>query len=181
MIDVRDHTGLIGLVVRDLFRSWSWHDKEELKQELFLVLDKCARGFRPEFGWQFSTYALASMKQFVKTFWHRKRRLPQPRAGSLWLFRDYGKVAGQFVLGETDEFRYDDRGFTEADARSDAGVLLEELKDRDVLVLMRRMGDDTLQEIGDDLGLTKERVRQLEAKALGELRDRFSREVNDGC
>ena len=43
-------------------------------------------------------------------------------------------------------------------------------------IISRRFGihgeEETLQEIGDDYGVTRERIRQLEAKALSILRKR---------
>jgi RNA polymerase sigma factor (sigma-70 family) len=52
---------------------------------------------------------------------------------------------------------------------------LERLNPRMKQVLLRRFGLDgrppqTLEEVGRDLGVTRERVRQLETRALRELR-----------
>jgi RNA polymerase sigma factor (sigma-70 family) len=54
-------------------------------------------------------------------------------------------------------------------------VLDETLDARSALILRRRYGiggggEQTLQTIGDEVGVTRERVRQLESKALGTLR-----------
>ena len=61
-------------------------------------------------------------------------------------------------------------------ARSqDLGAALERLNPRMKHVVLRRFGLDgqppqTLEEVGNDLGITRERVRQLETRALRELR-----------
>jgi RNA polymerase primary sigma factor len=61
-------------------------------------------------------------------------------------------------------------------ARSvELGVALERLNPRMKHVVLRRFGLDgqppqTLEEVGNDLGITRERVRQLETRALRELR-----------
>jgi len=55
-----------------------------------------------------------------------------------------------------------------------AGVL-ETLSPREEKVLRLRFGiggktDHTLEQVGQDFGVTRERIRQIEAKALGKLR-----------
>jgi len=65
---------------------------------------------------------------------------------------------------------------TNAQARSaELAVALERLNPRMRHVVLRRFGLDgrppqTLEEVGTDLGITRERVRQLETRALRELR-----------
>jgi RNA polymerase primary sigma factor len=65
---------------------------------------------------------------------------------------------------------------TNAHARSvELGLALERLNPRMRHVVLRRFGLDgqapqTLEEVGNDLGITRERVRQLETRALRELR-----------
>lgn len=53
---------------------------------------------------------------------------------------------------------------------------LESLSEREQTIITQRfLGDDrkTLAEIGETFGLTKERIRQIEARALGKLRTRL--------
>jgi len=58
-----------------------------------------------------------------------------------------------------------------AEARRKLGGILATLTPREEYVLASRLYDDkTLQEIGDELNLTKERIRQLEREALKKVR-----------
>ena len=67
-------------------------------------------------------------------------------------------------------------GATSDHARSaELAVAIEHLNPRMKHVVLRRFGMDgqppqTLEEVGNDLGITRERVRQLETRALRELR-----------
>ncbi|MCA9029943.1 MAG: RNA polymerase sigma factor RpoD/SigA, partial [Planctomycetaceae bacterium] len=54
------------------------------------------------------------------------------------------------------------------------GRMLGEMEEREACILRMRFGLDgdepkTLKEIGESLGLTRERVRQIEAEALKQL------------
>lgn len=57
------------------------------------------------------------------------------------------------------------------------GVMSEELDEREQEIVRRRYGYDgdlpTLEAIGKEVGLTRERVRQLEARALSKLKRRY--------
>jgi RNA polymerase primary sigma factor len=65
------------------------------------------------------------------------------------------------------------------DLRNELGGLLEELDDREKKIISQRFGFEggqrkTLQEIGRRLGVSRERIRQLENIALGKLRRALS-------
>ena len=71
-------------------------------------------------------------------------------------------------------------GFTElVDRAIDYDILrrkIEKLGERDAYILTRYYGLDgnepaILEEIGEDLGLTRERVRQLRDRAVGKIRE----------
>jgi RNA polymerase primary sigma factor len=68
----------------------------------------------------------------------------------------------------------------EPDIRAALAAALLSLREREQMVLRLRFGLDgppmTLGEIGERLGLCKERIRQIERDALGQLRGRLIRE-----
>ncbi|MFS8070650.1 MAG: sigma factor-like helix-turn-helix DNA-binding protein, partial [Byssovorax sp.] len=58
----------------------------------------------------------------------------------------------------------------------------ETLKGKDVLIFDKRMVAEeplTLQELGDEFGISRERVRQLEARVTSRLREYLKQELGD--
>ena len=117
-------------------------------------------------GNKFSTYASwAIMKNFIRSIPIENHR------------RD------RFVTGHEDLFeaaadnRTDEHEYESAQRRMRDAVkgMLGRLDDRERRIIISRFGLDgageqTLEQLGRELGVTKERVRQLEARAQGKLR-----------
>jgi RNA polymerase sigma-32 factor len=58
----------------------------------------------------------------------------------------------------------------------------ETLTGKDVIIFDKRMSADepiTLQELGDEFGVSRERVRQLEARLASKLREYLKEELGD--
>jgi RNA polymerase sigma factor (sigma-70 family) len=117
---------------------------------------------------RFSTYAsYAIMKNFARD---RAEQLTR---------RDQHMVTGQeeilAALGSRDDSAVGDQ-IDAANLQSDLLSVIEELPDRERELLTHHYGLDqskpalSLAEIGDKMGITKARVRQLEARALRQLR-----------
>ncbi len=128
-------------------------------------LIRCVEIFNPWRGFRFSTYAVNGMR---RTLWQlkysRKRRVEDERCSS-----------------------YEDAWETPAEA-PDEGLALRvdalrhaldtnsaELDDRQLYIIQHRhpsggVRQSTLKEVGDAVGLTKERVRQIQEQALKKLR-----------
>lgn len=144
------------------FRSMNV-DRDELQSEGFLALVRAVDWFDPWRGIRFSTYAYNSISRAMMRFVRRAMRyrklfpisfdvpIDTPPRDDMWsdLFVDRLHRALSENLGE--------------------------LTDRELHVLGKRFptGDNprlTLEEIGDRCGLSKERVRQIQNRALRKLR-----------
>jgi len=87
---------------------------------------------------------------------------------------DAGWSLGEMVMDE--RLKAPDEELLDHDVLSTALELLDHLDTREATVLRMRFGlgdtqTHTLKEIGTELGLTRERVRQIETEALGKLAD----------
>lgn len=87
---------------------------------------------------------------------------------------DAGWSLGEMVMDE--RLKAPDEELLDHDVMSTVLELLETLESREATVLRMRFGlgmpqSHTLKEIGTELGLTRERVRQIETEALAKLAD----------
>lgn len=125
-------------------------------------------------GNKFSTYASwAIMKNYARTIPDEHRR------------RDRFRAADMEMLQTAADRRADEyqQRLAESDRMQQVGKFLDRLDAREQTIIIRRYGLDhehepqTLKEVGSALGVTKERVRQIEAKALEKLREAAAAEA----
>ncbi|MCS7304887.1 MAG: sigma-70 family RNA polymerase sigma factor [Thermoguttaceae bacterium] len=118
-------------------------------------------------GYKFSTYASwAIMKNFARTI---------PESSRL---RERYKTVPQELFADTEDLRPNPQEIESAQDRRKIQVerMLEYLDPREQQIILRRFGllqgqePLTLKQVGKQLGVTKERIRQLEARALQKLR-----------
>lgn len=120
--------------------------------------------FDPARGVKFSSYISIKIRSLL-SYPGRKRKHRKPRPISLDAYEDRDKDSRLAV--------YESDGVDAEHVRQ----LVDRLPARERLVITLRFGLDgercKLEEVGDRIGLCKERVRQIEAKALERLRIRM--------
>ena len=118
-------------------------------------------------GNKFSTYASwAIMKNFARTIPDEHKR------------RDRFRTSQSEMFAATEDARTDqyEQESAQIAARAQIGRILERLDEREQKIIISRFGLDhtheplTLKEVGEEMGVTKERIRQIEARALAKLR-----------
>ena len=118
-------------------------------------------------GNKFSTYASwAIMKNYARTIPDEYKQ------------RDRFRPTAEEMFLATEDERSDRYTQESAQARRERQVdkILRRLDDREKRIVVSRFGLDysqepqTLKEVGAELGVTKERIRQIEARALNKLR-----------
>jgi len=118
-------------------------------------------------GNKFSTYASwAIMKNFARTIPDEHKH------------RDRFRTSHSEMFQSTEERRSDQYEQESAQSQREVqiGKILERLDEREQKIIISRFGLDhghepqTLKEVGAEMGVTKERIRQIEARALHKLR-----------
>ena len=118
-------------------------------------------------GNKFSTYASwAIMKNFARTIPGEHKQLDRFRTSQEDFFTSqHDGRTNQYMLESAQQQR-----------QHQIGNILSELDEREQRIIISRFGLDhsiepqTLKEVGRQLGVTKERVRQIEARAISKLR-----------
>ena len=127
-------------------------------------------------GFKFSTYASwAIMKNFARTIPDEHR------------YRDRFRTSPAEMFTSTEDDRSDqfEQEASHSQRQWQVERILGRLDEREQKVIIRRFGllrgeeSKTLKEVGAELGVTKERIRQLEARALSKLRKAAEEEKID--
>jgi RNA polymerase primary sigma factor/RNA polymerase sigma factor len=127
-------------------------------------------------GNKFSTYASwAIMKNFARTIPDEIRH------------RDRYRTANFEMFQATEDRRSDqyEQESAQSQRQYQVGRILDRLDEREQKIIISRFGLDhkqeplTLKEVGAEMGVTKERVRQIEARALSKLRQAAEEEHID--
>lgn len=123
-------------------------------------------------GFKFSTYATwAVVKNFARTIPTEAKHQARFQVASDELFKSVEDERVDHMAQEREEAR----------RRHSVNRLLSYLSDREQDIIVRRFGLDyrlepqTLQQIGDELGVSKERIRQLQSRAIEKLREAAAR------
>jgi len=118
-------------------------------------------------GNKFSTYATwAIMKNFARTIPDENRHRDRFRTSQDEMFQ---------VASDTRSDQFEQEA-AQALREEQVGRILQQLDEREQKIIISRFGllrgtePQTLKEVGEEMGVTKERIRQLEARALTKLR-----------
>jgi RNA polymerase sigma factor (sigma-70 family) len=148
----------------------------ELLSDGNMSLIRAVEKFDASRGFKFSTYASwAIMKNFARTIPDEKHR------------RERFVTGHEEVFEVAPDVRTDEHEAVANKERATASInrLLEKLEPREREIIRMRAGLDshakgmTLEEIGQQFGITKERVRQLNARAMKKLRTMVEKEDMD--
>ncbi|MEZ6059951.1 MAG: sigma-70 family RNA polymerase sigma factor [Planctomycetaceae bacterium] len=172
---VRNHIAECNLrLVISIARKFanSSHEFDELTSEGNEILLKSIAKFDASRGFRFSTYATHSVQRhFFRLAQRRRRRQPIDAPGTAELLHGVAAVDEDPLISEwiQEEHRVNDL----------IARMAEQLDEREQVVVRGRFGIGnngvvkTLRELAQELGLSKERVRQLQIAAVEKLRDLF--------
>ena len=168
--DLRDRivVGNHKLVYRAVRRRMAMSNQtDDLIGDCHIVLIKAVAAYNPWMGIRFSTYAFTCLIRALSRLSQRASNDWLSRAPSIHMLPD-GEPGQSFEMESTSSFSIRIEDFL----REDHPLLSP--REKTILSLRFSLTENvecpTLENVGRELGLSKERVRQVQALALGKLR-----------
>jgi len=147
---------------------------EDCVSDCHLVMIRVVSSYNPWLGIRFSTYAFTCLLRELSRLVQKQRKDRLRNAASFDnVWRDHTFEAAPIEAGSDGP---------EADVRQFLATGHPLLSDREKQILSQRFGFNSdgatakLKDIGNDLRISKERVRQLQSSGLGKLREAFAAE-----
>jgi len=186
-----ENLGLVYKLANAMVKKYGgrW-DRDEFVAEGYMGLRRAVELFEPSRGFKFSTYAMTWIRQFINRYILKNVSIvhtpedvvtSRMKAGTL---RDAISIdAPNFKSedGDEDHIQLESKILTperqqeENEESSKLDVFLSKIdpRERQVMALRYGLGGGptmTLQEIGKVMGVTRQRVMQIEGRALGKLK-----------
>jgi RNA polymerase sigma factor (sigma-70 family) len=168
----KSSTGLVNYAIGLLLSDWKSITRlkltyEDLYQEGKLALFKAIRGFNPERYIEFSTYAIAAIKNNVLTLISKHKKENR--------FSLDVPVGDESRLVDFIPQRISEESIDTESLKQDIRNILSILTHREREIILKHYGlfgnkKQTFEEIGKNMNLTRERIRQIEKKAIKRLR-----------
>ena len=144
------------------------NDFDELLSDGIIAIIRAVEKFDYSRGFRFSTYATQVIRRnSYRTMMEKQQERQKTMDGLQDMDIDFADEGRSSAISETRWHRL----------RKRLGVMLDNLDRREKLIIRARFSlgahskVQTLQALANRLGVSKERVRQLERRALGKLRD----------
>lgn len=178
--------GLVGTAIDECLALIRCRDDfEEARAIAYLAICRAAQGFDPSRGCRFSTYAVHAAVHAIRDEFayrgpvrpkpcSRYRSAPPRLAEARERIRQMSDRSDQGALCEIPSRSADHvTAIDDEDERRAALAIVADLGGREGHILRARLEGLTLAEVGAEIGYTRERVRQLEAKAVAMVRERM--------
>lgn len=151
-------------------------DFDDAWQECQIAIWKCGEAYQEETGIPFRQYVLTITKRRMNKIRNQQHTIymseyGRKKGGELPLMRSLDSCAPgveEPMHGFIPDSSVVDPSVS-LDKQRSWGYLVHALTDQERVTITQRLDGDTLQSVGDTLGVTRERVRQLETAALGKI------------
>lgn len=150
---------------------WTEADLDDLVQWARLGLTKAAKGYRPDLGVKFSSYACIAMERAIIYGLYGNSNHPKTKAKPDFIYSLEWVNSEGYTLKESIP-DYNDC-FDPILDRVVLENMMSDLTDKQKYVLTQRcVNGRTLVEVGNSLGVSREAIRQQEKKALEIMRSK---------